>query len=115
MGCATGPRYVLRGADPCRRRASASSPAPTGEFSDAEIVDLRELLTTLHVNEPQSLTESQVEVLRMLSTGMRYKQMAYALGISESAVKARLKGAAQRMNAKTAAQAASVAASRGIL
>lgn len=51
----------------------------------------------------------------MLSTGMRYKQMAYALGISESAVKARLKGAAQRMNAKTAAQAASVAASRGIL
>ncbi|MCE6953053.1 LuxR family transcriptional regulator [Cereibacter sphaeroides] len=85
------------------------------EFTDSEIQDLREMLTALHVNEPQSLTESQVEVLRMLSTGMRYKQMAYALGISESAVKARLKGAAQRMNAKTAAQAASVAASRGIL
>lgn len=85
------------------------------EFSDAEVHDLREMLTALHVNEPQSLTESQVEVLRMLSTGMRYKQMAFALGISESAVKARLKGAAQRMNAKTAAQAASVAASRGML
>ena len=85
------------------------------EFTDDELRDLREMLTTLHVNEPQSLTESQVEVLRMLSTGMRYKQMAYALGISESAVKARLRGAAQRMNAKTAAQAATVAASRGML
>ena len=85
------------------------------EFTDAEMQQLREMLVTLHVNEPQALTESQVEVLRMLSTGMRYKQMAFALGISESAVKARLKGAALRMNAKTAAQAASVAASRGML
>ncbi|PTE20682.1 LuxR family transcriptional regulator [Cereibacter changlensis JA139] len=85
------------------------------EMLDVEIEELTHLLSALHVSEQQTLTESQIEVLRMLSTGMRYKQMAYELGISESAVKARLKSAALRMNAKTAAQAASVAASRGML
>ncbi|PTM80370.1 helix-turn-helix transcriptional regulator [Cereibacter johrii] len=114
-GMRYGATICLAGRGPVPKKSFGIFARGDREFSDAEIVDLRELLTTLHVNEPQSLTESQVEVLRMLSTGMRYKQMAYALGISESAVKARLKGAAQRMNAKTAAQAASVAASRGIL
>lgn len=85
------------------------------EYSDGEISELTQLLSALHNQEPQALTESQAEVLRMLSAGMRHKEMAYALSISQSAVKARLKAAAQRMNAKTAAQAASLASMRGLL
>jgi aldose 1-epimerase/LuxR family transcriptional regulator len=46
---------------------------------------------------------------------MRLKEIANALGISESAVKARLKSAMARMDARTPVQAASIASQRGLL
>lgn len=110
-----GVTVCLPGRGPSPKKSFGMFARSDREMQDQEIEELTHLLSALHVTEQQALTESQVEVLRMLSTGMRYKQMAYELGISESAVKARLKSAALRMNAKTAAQAASVAASRGML
>jgi DNA-binding CsgD family transcriptional regulator len=88
------------------------------DLTDAEIADLESTLRALHVGEAedsQGLTRAQAEALRLLSRGMRLKQIAFALGISESAVKARLKSAVARMDARTPAQAASLAAERGWL
>jgi aldose 1-epimerase/LuxR family transcriptional regulator len=88
------------------------------ELTDSEIADLEATLRALHVgdaDEAQGLTRAQAEALRLLSRGMRMKQIAFALGISESAVKARLKSAVARMDARTPAQAASLAAEKGWL
>jgi LuxR family transcriptional regulator len=88
------------------------------ELTDAELSDLETTLRGLHfgdASEESGLTRAQADALRMLSRGMRLKQIAFALGISESAVKARLKSAVVRMDARTPAQAASLAAEKGWL
>jgi LuxR family transcriptional regulator len=63
----------------------------------------------------QPLTRPQVDALRLLSRGMRVREIAQTLGISESAVKARLKSAMARTDARTPVQAASIALQRGLL
>lgn len=87
------------------------------DFHDAEIALLRTMLENLHEGrdaEP-SLTAAEIEALKLQSSGMRLKQIAARLGISESAVKARLNNAKRKLGAKTQSQAASIAASRRIL
>ncbi len=88
------------------------------ELTQAEMTELEALLRAAHFQEPQedkTLTRAQTDALRLLSRGMRLKEIAYALGISESAVKARLKSAMARMDARTPVQAASIASQRGLL
>ena len=51
----------------------------------------------------------------MQSEGMRQKQIAAALNISESAVKARLNNVKRKLGAKTQSQASSIAVARKIL
>lgn len=88
------------------------------ELTDTEIGDLEATLRALHRGEAdpgQGLTRAQAEALRLLARGLRLKEIAFALGISESAVKARLKSAVARMDARTPAQAASLAAEKGWL
>lgn len=88
------------------------------ELTDSELADLEVTLRALHFGdaaEDTALTRAQADALRLLSRGMRLKQIAFALGISESAVKARLKSAVTRMDARTPAQAASLAAEKGWL
>lgn len=86
-------------------------------FGDSDLQKLQGILTRLHAgaeDEPV-LTAAEVEALRMQAEGMRLKQIAHALGISESAVKARLNNAKRKLGAKTQSQAASIAAARRIL
>jgi aldose 1-epimerase/LuxR family transcriptional regulator len=88
------------------------------ELTLAEMEELETLLRAAHFREPHKdrlLTRAQTDALRLLSRGMRLKEIAYALGISESAVKARLKSAMARMDARTPVQAASIASQRGLL
>ena len=88
------------------------------ELSAAELAQLEQALRAVHFQEAESgqaLTRAQTEALRLLSRGMRLKEIAHVLGISESAVKARLKSAMARMDARTPVQAASIAAQRGLL
>jgi DNA-binding CsgD family transcriptional regulator len=88
------------------------------ELTGSELSDLEATLRALHLGESddeQGLTRAQAEALRLLSRGLRLKQIAFTLGISESAVKARLKSAVARMDARTPAQAATLAAERGWL
>ncbi len=88
------------------------------EFTDDEMTELFAELTADHNNfsvQEGTLTAAQIDALRLLAAGMRQKQIAYELGISQSAVKARLKGSIKKMGAKTAAQAASLASRKGLL
>jgi LuxR family transcriptional regulator, quorum-sensing system regulator SdiA len=86
-------------------------------FQDADLKELHLILTRLHAGaeEEQVLTAAETEALRMQAEGMRLKQIAQAIGISESAVKARLNNAKRKLGAKTQSQAASIAAARRIL
>lgn len=86
-------------------------------FTDSELGDLQDLVRQLHagnVTEP-GLTSAEVEALQMQAAGLRLKQIAGDLGISESAVKARLNNAKRKLGARTLTHAASIAAGRRII
>lgn len=87
------------------------------EFEPLELASLQTIVLQLHSVQGQdlSLTAAEIEALKLQSSGMRLKQIAAALGISESAVKARLKNAKRKLGAKTPSQAASIAAARRLL
>jgi LuxR family transcriptional regulator, quorum-sensing system regulator SdiA len=86
------------------------------EYHSGELEMLNSMLSTLHSDQAKpldaALTGAEIEALRMLSRGMRLRQIADTIGISESAVKARLNGAKRKLSARTASQAATIAASR---
>ena len=86
------------------------------EYQTAELDLLNSMLSMLHSDQPQplevNLTAAEIEALRLLSRGMRLRQIADTIGISESAVKARLNGAKRKLSARTVSQAATIAASR---
>ena len=87
---------------------------------DFEEIDLRRLhiiVTQLHSGSEGEgpLTAAETQALRMQSEGLRLKQIAAEIGISESAVKARLNNAKRKLGARTQSQAASIAAARRIL
>jgi len=87
------------------------------EFTDAELSSLLRIVTALHaprVDEP-TLTAAEIEALKLQAEGLRLKQIAARLGISESAVKARLNNVKRKLGARTQSQAASIAAARRIL
>ena len=84
------------------------------DFEPADLQSLRGIVQKLHsgVETEIALTAAEVEALKMQAEGLRLKQIAAALGISESAVKARLNNAKRKLGAKTQSQAASIAAAR---
>ncbi len=69
----------------------------------------------MHSNHSTGLTGSQIEVLILLCRGLGLKQIAGELGLSESAVRARLSGARRKMSAQTTAQVIAEAFRRGAL
>ena len=77
------------------------------EFTDAEIEQILETVILLHREStpPESLTNAQRHALRLVATGHRHAEAAALLGISESALKARLKSARDRLYARTTAEA----------
>jgi LuxR family transcriptional regulator, quorum-sensing system regulator SdiA len=81
------------------------------EFSDQELEWLRNHLEALHRSHarPKNLTAAELETLSLVKNGMLMKEIAGLLGISESAIKQRLKSARKKLNAKTGLQAAATA------
>ncbi len=77
------------------------------EFTDEEIEQIFETVKLLHEEStpPESLTDAQRHALRLVASGSRYAEAAALLGISESALKARLKSARERLYARTTAEA----------
>lgn len=77
------------------------------EFTDAEMAALTELTKRLHIGAkpPGQLTRAQIDALRCLADGDRHTAAAARLGISESALKARLLSARIRLEARTTSEA----------
>jgi LuxR family transcriptional regulator, quorum-sensing system regulator SdiA len=85
------------------------------DFVDSELTELEQQVLALHIGEEPQLTTAEIEALKLQSEGLRLKQIAERLNISESAVKARLNNVKRKLGARTQSQAASIAAARRIL
>ncbi|AUM74224.1 autoinducer binding domain-containing protein [Paracoccus jeotgali] len=77
------------------------------EYTDSEIETISKLIRQLHeiTEPPESLTKAQIEALRCIAEGDRHAAAAAKLGITESAFKARLISARERLMARTTAEA----------
>lgn len=77
------------------------------ELETVEMADALEIINHVHkLTEPStSLTQAQIDALRCIAAGDRHAAAAAKLGISESALKARLLSARRRLMARTAAEA----------
>ncbi len=77
------------------------------EFDDLEMAKISTIVRTLHeVSEPRvDLTRAQVQALQCIAGGDRHAAAAAKLGISESALKARLVSARERLMARTTSEA----------
>jgi LuxR family transcriptional regulator len=77
------------------------------EFTDAELAAIQTIVRQLHDDStpPESLTAAQRMALRLIAKGSRHAEAAAMLGISESAFKARLRSARDRLFARTTAEA----------
>jgi len=87
------------------------------EFERAEIDALHAYVVKLHHAKapPTNLTKAELEALKMVKDGQRLKQIAHALGVSEGAVKQRLKNAKIKLGAQTSAQAAAMVREFGLI
>lgn len=87
------------------------------EFDDDEIEKMLAHVARLHAahRPPTSLTAAELEALRMVKDGMRLKQIAHHLGVTEGAVKLRLRSAKAKLHAATSTQAATLASGFGLI
>lgn len=87
------------------------------EYTDLEVKLLQVYVTRRHAEmaPPTNLTTAEIQALGMVKNGKRLKEIAFDLGVSEGAVKQRLKSAKAKLEAKTSTQAAAIAAQHGII
>jgi LuxR family transcriptional regulator, quorum-sensing system regulator SdiA len=86
------------------------------EFFNDELQFLQRHLQELHdANAPPKLTKAELDALRMIQQGFRLKRIGHELGVTEGAIKQRLKSAKLKLGAKTAAQAAAIAVKLGLM
>ncbi|MEM7295535.1 MAG: autoinducer binding domain-containing protein, partial [Pseudomonadota bacterium] len=77
------------------------------EYNSDEIDRISNIIRRLHqiAEPPDSLTQAQTEALKLIAEGDRHGMAAQKLGISESALKARLNSARSKLLARTTAEA----------
>jgi LuxR family transcriptional regulator len=87
------------------------------DFSDIEIKVLHAYVKRRHTEmaPPTNLTMAELEALGMVRDGKRLKEIAFELGVTEGAVKQRLKNAKLKLDAKTGTQAAALASQYGLI
>lgn len=90
-----------------KSRTIASGARDDREFIDEEITEFARIIDAMHrlTAPPGSLTPAQIEALRLIAAGDRHTAAAAKLGISESALKARLASARQALKARTTVEA----------
>ena len=69
----------------------------------------------LEMAPPSNLTRAELEVLRMIKGGFRLREIAGHLGVTEGAIKQRLKNARGKLDARNASHAVSLAARAGLI
>lgn len=87
------------------------------DYSTEELEQLHAGLLATHraYARPKNLTEAELETLGLVKNGLLMKEIASALGVSESAIKQRLRNARLKLNAKTGSQAAARATMLGMI
>lgn len=103
-----GLRYgVCVSCGPMSSRTIAGIARGDREFTDEEIADATGHILRLHHESqpPDHLTAAEIAALNVIASGDRYAAGAARLGISESALKARLTSARQKLFARTTAEA----------
>jgi LuxR family transcriptional regulator len=87
------------------------------DYLDPELTRLLTLLNQAHSEhaQPKNLTPAELETLGLVKNGLLMKQIACVLGVSESAIKQRLKNARLKLKAKTGSQAAARATMLGMI
>lgn len=92
---------------PVSSRTIASFARDDRDFTNSEIEEILLIIRRLHdkTEPPESLTKAQIQALRLIAAGDRHAAAAAKLKISESALKARLASARQRLFARTTAEA----------
>ena len=87
------------------------------EFRDDEIAQISENLAELHelIMHQNNLTKAQTDAISKIASGKLYAQVSNELGISESALKARLTAARIRIGAKNTRELIDLARQRGLL
>lgn len=77
------------------------------EFNDEEIARISAIVQDLHdaSTPPEQLTPAQRMALRLIARGSRHAEAAALLGISQSALKARLRSVRERLFVRTTAEA----------
>jgi LuxR family transcriptional regulator, quorum-sensing system regulator SdiA len=87
------------------------------DYAEPEIEQLAAWLVGMHraYDRPKNLTAAELETLGLVKNGLLMKEIASTLGVSESAVKQRLRNARLKLNAKTGSQAAARATMLGMI
>lgn len=108
---------VVVACGPMRSRTIAGVARADREFEDAEMGHIEDLVRLLHdlTEPPEKLTRAQADALRCIAAGDRHAAAAARLGISESALKARLTAARERLMARTTAEAIQRAKDYGLM
>jgi LuxR family transcriptional regulator, quorum-sensing system regulator SdiA len=87
------------------------------EHTVEEMQELHAGLLAMHraYARPKNLTNAELATLNLVKNGLLMKEIASALGVSESAIKQRLRNARLKLNAKTGSQAAARATMLGMI
>ena len=116
-GLVFGLAVSIRHDGPGRQRSFGTFARPDREYSDSEAAALHAHVLARHeaLVPPRNITKAEIEALRLIKDGQRLKQIAFRLGVTEGAVKQRLKNARVKLDAKTGAEAISRAVAFGLI
>ena len=78
------------------------------ETSEQEALFAYVMRRHLEMAPPTNLTSAEIDALRLVKDGFRLKEVAHQLGVSEGAIKQRIKNAKSKLDASTSSQAATI-------
>ncbi|WP_370160386.1 sigma factor-like helix-turn-helix DNA-binding protein [Limimaricola soesokkakensis] len=87
------------------------------DYEEAELEQLAGFIAHRHrgVTSTLQLTQAEIAVLKAIKHGTRLKQIAHDFGVSQGAIKQRLRNARLKLDAATGAQAAIKASEAGLI
>ena len=102
---------------PISSRTIVSAARGEEPFTDDEMAEFAFLVRRMHkvTEPPESLTPAQIAALRRIAAGDRHEAAAEALGISVSALKARLASARDKLLCRTTAETLQKAKDFGLM
>lgn len=103
--------------DNAGQRSFATFARSDRDYTNAELVELHDRFAAHHIaaTPPVNLTRAELEALSMMRKGLLLKEIAGRLGVTEGAIKQRIRSAKGKLRAKTASQAVSCAAGYGLI